>query len=97
MKCVDQYVPQNNPYYCQRFQAVEYSQIITTLLRFKYFLYIGEKWKTQNVLADTILLPRLGASRFLVVGFAFLIYSVVQCCWNLVERYTDSHEINSRW
>lgn len=59
MKRVEDGVRRNNPYHSQEFQAVEHTRIILTLFSIKYLLHIGKKRKTEKILDDTTLLPRL--------------------------------------
>ena len=69
--------------------------IPNTLLHFKYFPYISEQRKTEQILVHVILLPGLRRCRSIVTGFAFYFSYILQFYSKLTVRYIDSHKINS--
>lgn len=89
MKRVEDGVRRNNPYHSQEFQAVEHTRFIFALFAMKYMLHIGKKRKTEKILEDTTLLPRLREYRFLVIGIAFLFCFALQFCSQLIVRYVN--------
>lgn len=89
MKRVEDGVRRNDPYHSQEFHSVEHTRIIFALFVLKYLLHIGKKRKTEKILDDTTLLPRLWEYRFFVIGIAFLFCFALQFCSQLIVRYVN--------